>query len=112
MRKSLASIALIQRSQHGRRQWLAQWNEHWQRYSFVGGHKRPDESFRDCMIREIAEELLLGEGRDFLVADRPLARLEYIAWSQSAGQETRYSIELLEVQLQGDTIRISRRISN
>jgi 8-oxo-dGTP pyrophosphatase MutT (NUDIX family) len=80
-------------------------NEHWQRYSFVGGHKRPDESFRDCMIREIAEELLLGEGRDFLVADRPLARLEYTAWSQSAGQETRYTIELFQVQLQGDAIR-------
>jgi hypothetical protein len=62
MRQSLASIALIQRNQ---RQWLAQWTENWQGYHFVGGHKRPDESFRDCVIR-VAEELLLAEGTDLL----------------------------------------------
>jgi ADP-ribose pyrophosphatase YjhB (NUDIX family) len=65
VRPSLASIALIQRNQHGQRQWLAQWTENWQGYHFVGGHKRPDESFRDCVIR-VAEELLLAEGTDLL----------------------------------------------
>ena len=65
------AIALIQRNQHGQRQWLAQWNTSWQRYSFVGGHKRLDESFRQCVIREIGEELQLAEGSEFLVADEP-----------------------------------------
>ena len=103
MRESVASIALIQRDHNGRRQWLAQWNKNWRRYSFVGGHKRPDESFRQCVIRETTEELQLAEGIDFFVADERLARLDYTAWSESARQQTHYQMELFAVQLAGET---------
>jgi 8-oxo-dGTP pyrophosphatase MutT (NUDIX family) len=102
MRESVASIALIQRDHDGHRQWLAQWNENWQRYSFVGGHKHPDESFRQCVIRETAEELQLAEGIDFFVADQPLAHLDYTAWSESSRQQTHYQMELFAVQLAGE----------
>jgi len=105
MRQSLAAIALIQRNQHGQRQWLAQWNTNWRRYSFVGGHKHPDESFRQCVIREIGEELQLAANSDFLVADEPLARVDYAAWSESAQQDTHYTMELFDVQFTNDEAR-------
>ena len=105
MRESIAAAALIRREQDGQTYWLAQWNLHWQRYHFVGGHKRPHESFRECVIREVREELGLCEGADFHAAPEPLAHLEYTAWSESAQQETNYTIELFEVQLVSETAR-------
>jgi molecular chaperone DnaJ len=67
MRQSVAAVALIRRSEAGQALWLAQWNPHWRRYNFVAGHKRPDESFRQCVVRELAEELGLREGADISV---------------------------------------------
>src|SRR5262245_472085 len=99
MRQSIAGLALIRRQQDGRTLWLAQWNPKWQRYNFVSGHKRPDESFRDCVVREVGEELGLSAGTDFHAAAEPLAHLEYTDWSESARQETAYVMELFEVRL-------------
>ena len=103
MRESTAAIALIRRQHEGQTLWLAQWNRNWQRYHFVGGHKHPDESFRQCVIREVCEELNIVEGEDFLVADQPLAHLDYTAWSTGARQETHYVMELFDVQIVGDS---------
>ena len=57
------------------------------------------------MIREIGEELEIVAGQDFLVADQPLAHLDYTAWSDGARQETHYVMELFEVQLLGEAAR-------
>jgi len=103
MRESLAALAVIRRQQDdGNTLWLAQWNSHWRRYHFVGGHKRPNESFHECMVREVAEELQLTQHVDCLVPDEPLAHLEYTAWSESARAETAYTMELFEVELTGE----------
>jgi 8-oxo-dGTP pyrophosphatase MutT (NUDIX family) len=101
MRQSAAAVALIRRQNDGQTLWLAQWNPRWQKYHFVSGHKRPDETFLQCMVRELGEELGLEEGTGFRVAAEPLAHLEYTAWSESAGAETRYTLELFEVELVG-----------
>lgn len=103
MRQSVAAIALICRHENGQVLWLAQWSRSWQRYHFVGGHKRPDESFRSCAIREITEELDLMEGEEFLVADQPRAHLEYTAWSIGTKEQTQYTMELFDVGLPDDT---------
>jgi isopentenyldiphosphate isomerase len=105
MRQSIASVALIRRQQNGRTIWLAQWNPRWQKYHLVSGHKRPEETFRECVIREIGEELGLQEGIEFRLPAKPLAHLEYMAWSGSAGEETAYTMELFEVELIGSTAR-------
>ena len=60
MRQSLAALAIVEQPGDPPR-WLVQWNERWQAYSLVGGHKRDDESFRDCLRREVAEELGLQD---------------------------------------------------
>jgi 8-oxo-dGTP pyrophosphatase MutT (NUDIX family) len=92
-------VALIRREQDGATLWLAQWNRRWGHYHFVAGHKLPDESFRRCLAREIAEELHLREGTDFHIAAGPPAHVEYTAWSAAARAETSYTMELFAVDL-------------
>lgn len=104
MRQSVAAIALICREQDGQTQWLAQWNDAWGALSFVGGHKNDDESFRECLIREIKEELGLVGERQMLVSAAPVKHLEYSDFSQRAGEETDYTIELFNVSLIGDGV--------
>src|SRR5947209_3488215 len=104
MRHSIAAFALVRRTAPGGvTEWLANWNANWHALNLVGGHKRPDESFRDCCTREVAEELGLVEGADFAVAPLPAAHLEYVAMSQAAGVETAYVIELFPADLRGET---------
>jgi ADP-ribose pyrophosphatase YjhB (NUDIX family) len=97
--QSVAAFALIRRVEQCQTLWLAQWNPRWGCYNFVGGHKRPDESFRDCVAREVSEELGLHAGKNCSVAADPVAHLTYSAWSASARQNTQYTIELFEVGL-------------
>src|SRR5438093_216363 len=83
MRRSEAAVALIRREQDGQTLWLAQWNPKWQRYHFVSGHRSPDETFRECLVREIAEELNLSEGLDYQVSSALPIQLEFIDFSES-----------------------------
>jgi 8-oxo-dGTP pyrophosphatase MutT (NUDIX family) len=98
-RKSVAAFALIRREEQGRALYLAQWNLNWRALNLVGGHKRPDESFHECLIREISEELGLTFGDDYRILDQPPLRLEYDAFSDSAWEETSYVIEVFPVVL-------------
>jgi len=98
-RESVAALAIIRRQINGQECWLARWNDKWQQFSLVGGHKLPDESFRECLIREVAEELHLTPGTDFFVERSPLAHLEYFAWSKRGGEQTDYILEFFVVTL-------------
>ena len=81
----------------GQSEWLLQWNDNWEAFFFVGGHKHDDESFRKCVIREVEEELGLSPA-EFTVEPQPTHRLEYRAVSRSAGELTDYVMELFPVQ--------------
>ena len=100
-RRSEGAAALIR---DGRR-WLARWNAKWGAYNLVAGHRLAEESFRDCIRREVTEELGLREPADFSVAAEPAARLEYTAFSRSAGVETLYRMEIFPVQLAQAALR-------
>lgn len=102
MRKSFAAIALIRREHDDHTEWLAQWNKSWDVYSFVGGHKRADESFRECLLREIQEELGLAGQSHVLVGSAPVKHLEFEEVSRRTGAETAYTVELFEVSLVDD----------
>jgi ADP-ribose pyrophosphatase YjhB (NUDIX family) len=93
LRHSEGGIVLIQRTVGGRKQWLAQWNENWKAFFFIGGHREDDETFRDCVIREIKEELGL-DPIDCPVAATVASRVEYKAISKSASELTEYIMEL------------------
>jgi 8-oxo-dGTP pyrophosphatase MutT (NUDIX family) len=102
MRHSEAAIALIHRQFGSSVRWLVQWNDAWQAFNFIGGHKRDDESFRECMIRELEEELGLRAGADALVPIAPLLPLEYPAFSERARELTAYIVHLFEVAVVGE----------
>jgi len=101
MRISEAGLALIERTRaDGSAEYLSQWNDNWGMYSLVGGHVEVGETFRECCIREVTEELGLTLEADFSVAPGPIAPLrEYVALSGSAKVETRYRVELYRVEL-------------
>jgi len=98
MRASEASFAVISRIRGRQALWLARWNRRWQAYNFVGGHKRQEEGFRACLLREIHEELGLAPDSDFRVASEPLGYYEYMGYSESAHQETHYAVEPFRVE--------------
>src|SRR5262249_10543528 len=99
MRTSTAAMALIRRESAGGPEWLTQWNEGWQSFHLVGGHRAEGESFRECCARELSEELGLCAGADVRLGDAPAAHLEHVAFSRSAGVETAYTVELFDAEL-------------
>jgi 8-oxo-dGTP pyrophosphatase MutT (NUDIX family) len=100
MRQSESAVALICRqADDGQTRWLARWNVRWQAFHFVAGHRCSEESFRACLEREIAEELGLRESSEYSISSSPPLHLDFTAWSVSAGEETRYIMELFFVEL-------------
>jgi 8-oxo-dGTP pyrophosphatase MutT (NUDIX family) len=99
MRQSEAAVAIIRRTRNGQTHWLAQWNKNWGAFHFVAGHRQPDETFRECLVREIAEELQLHEGPDFRVSGQEPLHQEFVEFSRSAQTETRYIMDLFNVKL-------------
>jgi len=97
LRQSEGGIALIHRTIAGKREWLAQWNDNWKAFFFIGGHRDGTETFRECVIREIEEELGLTEA-GCPVSDFVAHRLEYRAVSRSSGELTHYFMELYRAQ--------------
>ena len=102
-RHSVAAVACITRQEQGQTLYLAQWNLHWRALNFIAGHKRPEESFRECLIREIGEELGLALGEDYQIPDEPLLRLEFEAFSDGAWELTSYVLEVFRVVLNEDS---------
>jgi 8-oxo-dGTP pyrophosphatase MutT (NUDIX family) len=118
MRASIASLAVIRRTEAGTTRYLAQWSDHWNAYAFVGGHIEDSESHRACMVRELAEELRIATDESdpdleavararldanmaskCWIAPSPLGHLEYDAYSVAANERAHYIIELFEVRL-------------
>jgi 8-oxo-dGTP pyrophosphatase MutT (NUDIX family) len=98
MRRSEGAWALIRRGDGGQTRILTQWNRNWQALHLVGGHRRQGESFRECLLREVGEELGLS-AKDFTAGEQPLARLAYTAWSEGAQEETAYAVEIFAVEM-------------
>lgn len=99
LRQSIAAVALICRCQGDRVLWLARWNRGWNCFHFVGGHKKDNETFRQCLHREFQEELGLDEGRDFTMAQAPRATMKFEGWSQNSQSQTAYTMAVFDVSL-------------
>lgn len=100
MRVSQAGLACVRRVGPDGPEFLTQWSKKWGMYSLVGGHVEPGETFRECCVREVAEELHLTPGTDYSVSEAPLApTVEYVAMSGGSNVETQYRMELFAVEL-------------
>ena len=84
---------------------MVRWNEKWGCYNFVSGHKLTVESFRECLVREIHEELGLIETRDYTIRPEPPVRTVFVAWSESARVETKYTMALFAVNLADNVLQ-------
>lgn len=99
MRESVSSVALFQRRTEGKVLWLLQWNAKWRIYSLVAGHLENGESHRECILREVCEELGLDQDIEFSVSLEARARMEFEDWSESANEQTAYTMELFDAEL-------------
>ncbi len=99
MRRSRAAGAMFRRRRNGRTEWLAKWNGAWKRWALVGGHKHDDDTYRDCLVREIDEELGLTAGVDYDLAPVPPRRWRFTARSERAREMTAYSIAAFAASL-------------
>lgn len=98
-RRSMAAVAVIRRRVEGRALFLGQWNPAWKAIHFVSGHRRPAEMFRECMVRELFEELGLEVDVDYDRPRVPLDLLGFQAWSENAGVLTSYTMAVYEIAL-------------
>jgi 8-oxo-dGTP pyrophosphatase MutT (NUDIX family) len=100
MRTSEAALALIVRQPPGGQpEYLTQWSDRWQMFSLIGGHIEEGETPRECLIREVKEELEVTD-EQFRVAESPVKpRIEYVAFSHGSGVETLYRMELFKVEI-------------
>lgn len=98
MRRVFAAFAWIERQSHEGPRILTQWNRKWQAFNLTGGQREAGESFRECVVREIVEELGLGETQ-FDVSAEPLAQIEFSAYSVPIGETTAYTMALFRAVL-------------
>jgi 8-oxo-dGTP pyrophosphatase MutT (NUDIX family) len=113
-RESISAFAIICRQDQGRTVFLTQWNLHWRALNLVGGKKRPEESFQQCVVREIQEELRLSPGEDFTLVDQRPLRMEFEAFSDGAWELTAYTMEVFRIVLSGEEVlaRIAANADN
>jgi len=76
----------------------AQWNRHWQRFHFVGGHKRYTKRFASACCVRSQRNCGCKEQNDFSADEQPVARLEYTAYSERYHAETNYEMEMYRVR--------------
>lgn len=105
MRTSQAALAIITRvSSFGQTEYLSQWNNAWQAYSLIGGHVEEEETFQQCCIREVAEELECDE-QTITATPYPYATLRFREFSRAAKVETDYHWQVFIVRVSDTTLQ-------
>ena len=105
MRASNAALAIVTRvNSLGSAEYLTQWNNRWQAYSLIGGHVEEGETFQQCCIREVAEELECDQ-HSIAAAPYPYATLRFREFSRAAKVETDYHWQVFIVRVTDSTLQ-------
>ena len=109
-----ASFALFTRNGENGVEYLAQWNSRWQRYNFVGGKQEQQETPRECVLREVEEELQLDFESDFHVSESAICKLRFTEISERTGKATDYHFAMFQAHFTGQEVAgtISDRSEN
>lgn len=99
------SIALFRHPERLENQWLAYWNVGRKFYDFVTAERLDDESFRECLDREVAWVLDLRRGKDYVMSSQ--ARLHLDLPVESESDDTVLGVEFYIVDLYGKSGRAS-----
>jgi ADP-ribose pyrophosphatase YjhB (NUDIX family) len=100
MRQVAAAFAWIERVTPAGPQILAQWNRKWQAFNLIGGHVEVGETCRECVVREMIEELDIAADQ-FRVEPDPLTRIEFEAFSVPAQEMTAYQMAVFRASVRG-----------
>jgi hypothetical protein len=104
MRRYFRSLALIPRVNEERSSWFCQWNQVDGWFDFVTGERLDNESFRDCIDREVSNTLGLGP-KDYLVANMAQLNLEFAAVLPGEAEASHVSVAFFIVNPYGKTSR-------
>lgn len=97
------SVALLRHPEQLEHLWLAHWDSRRQYFDFVTAERLDDESFRECLDREIAWVLDLRRGKDYIVSSQ--ARLHLDVPVEAADDETFFVVEFYIADLYGKASR-------
>ena len=92
MNQVKAAFAVVTQESSESHLFFAQWNQHWQRFNFVGGKLEADESPLQCVIREVEEELSLSFEADFVILTPRIRKLNFTEVSKRTGELTDYEM--------------------
>ncbi|MEQ9410494.1 MAG: hypothetical protein RIK87_22355 [Fuerstiella sp.] len=101
------SIALMRHPTQLENLWLAWWNQRAGHYDFVTAERLDDESFRECLDREIAWVLDLERGRDYLISSMARLHLDVPVEASEDIPDTFFAVEFYIVDLYGSSGRLS-----
>lgn len=95
------SIALIRHPDRPEQQWLGIFDERRQFYSFITAERLNQESWRECLDRELSWALDLRRGKDYLISH--MARLHFSEshFDPATGDEIEVELEFYVVDPYG-----------
>jgi len=97
------SIALLRHPEQLENLWLAYWDARCKHFDFVTAERLDDESFRECLDREIAWVLDLRRAKDYIISSQ--ARLHLDLPVESTDGESFYVVEFYVTDLYGKASR-------
>lgn len=99
------SIALLRHPEQLENCWLAHWDASRKHYDFVTAERLDDESFRECLDREVAWVLDIRRDKDYIISSQ--ARLHLDLPIEAFGVATFCVVEFYIVDLYGKSGRAS-----
>jgi hypothetical protein len=99
MQEFCRSIALIRKPADHRTLWLARWQDRGRWYDFVMAEPLGDESFRECIDREVGWVLDLERERDYLVSNMAQINLNFSDALPGDAHETHIVVAFYVVDL-------------
>jgi hypothetical protein len=99
MQHFIRSIALIRKPSAHRTSWLARWQNHSRCYDFIMAEPLEEESFRECIDREVGWVLKLERERDYLVANMAQINLDFCDALPGDAHETHIVVAFYVVDL-------------
>lgn len=102
--KYFRSVALIPEDSESNSRWLCLWDNNRSCFDCVTAERGDNESFRDCIHREVLESLDLTK-RDVLVSNMAQLNLEFVHTLPESTSDTHVAVSFYLVHLYSETAR-------
>gem|GEM_PF-1342302 len=96
-----ASIAMIRHNEQPEMQWLAYWHDQQQHFCFVTAERLENESWRECLDRELAWQLNVRRGQDYLISSMARMHMEETVFDAATKSDIETTVELYVVDPYG-----------